>query len=84
MIPYFGRAVPDYSIISSEIMDHIYTSFEHLLTEFNLPFLLVPKLGEYWGSTVMRFITRGHRCEIALDLSMEQLDRYAGLGQIKG
>ena len=47
MIPYFGRAVPDYSIISSEIMDHIYTSFEHLLTEFNLPVLLVPKLEEY-------------------------------------
>ena len=32
-------------------MDHIYTSFEHLLTECNLPFLLVPKLEEYWGST---------------------------------
>ena len=40
----FGRAVPDYSIISSTGMDRIYNRFSYLLEEFNLPFLTPVKL----------------------------------------
>ena len=47
LIPHFGRAVPDYSIISSQIMDHIYSTFSHLLSDFNLPILSQNKLEEY-------------------------------------
>ena len=38
MIPHFGRAVPDYPIISNEMMEHLYNTFSHLLTDLNLPF----------------------------------------------
>ena len=47
MVPYFGRAVPDYSVITNEIMDHVYTTFSHLLDDFNVPFLTTNKLEEY-------------------------------------
>ena len=47
MIPYFGRAVPDYSIISNEMMEHLYNTFSHLLTDINLPFLSRNKMEEY-------------------------------------
>ena len=36
MIPLFGRAVPDYCIISMEIMNHVYSRFSRLLDDFNL------------------------------------------------
>ena len=39
MIPRFGRAVLDYSIISTKIMNHVYTNFSYLLNDFDLPFL---------------------------------------------
>ena len=47
LILHFGRAVPDCSIISSQIMDHIYSTFSHLLSDFNLPILSQNKLEEY-------------------------------------
>ena len=43
----FGRAVPDYSIISSTVMDRIYNRFSYLLEDFNLSFLTPIKLEEY-------------------------------------
>ena len=39
MIPRFGRPVPQYSIISNQIMDHILTNFGHLLEDLNQPWL---------------------------------------------
>ena len=47
MIPYFWRAVPDYSIISNEMMEHLYNTFSHLLTDLNLPFLSLNRTEEY-------------------------------------
>ena len=46
-IPRFGRPVPDYSIISNEVMNIIYSRFSYLLEDFNLPFLSPNKLEEY-------------------------------------
>ena len=43
----FGRGVPDYSIISSTVMDRICNRFSYLLEDFNLPFLTPIKLEEY-------------------------------------
>ena len=37
MIPRFGQPVPQYSIISTEILNHIYHNFHHLLEDLNLP-----------------------------------------------
>ena len=39
MIPRYGRPVPQYSIISSLILDDLYTRFSYLLESFDLPFL---------------------------------------------
>ena len=39
MIPRYGRPVPQYSIISSHILDDLYTRFSYLLESFDLPFL---------------------------------------------
>ena len=38
MIPRFGRAVPDYCIILTGIMNHVYSRFPFLLDDFNLLF----------------------------------------------
>lgn len=38
MIPLFGRSVPELSIISNYIMDHIHMHFSRLLSDFNQPF----------------------------------------------
>ena len=46
-VPRFGRPVPDYSIISNEIMNIVYNRFSYLLEDFNLPFLSPNKLEEY-------------------------------------
>ena len=47
MIPFFGRAVPDYSIISNAVMDHIFSNYSHLLSDFDTPHLAREKLEEY-------------------------------------
>ena len=47
LIPHFGRAVPDYSIISTQVMDHINSTFSHLLSEFNLP-ILTCYFNQFW------------------------------------
>ena len=47
LVPHFGRAIPDYSIIVNAVIDHIYGQFSHLLTDFNHPMYAVPKLEEY-------------------------------------
>ena len=39
MIPRFGRPVPQYSIISIQIMNHIFMNFGHLLEDLNQPWL---------------------------------------------
>ena len=46
-IPRFGRPVPDYCIIFYEVMNHIYDRFEHLMSDFNLPFLSRQHLTTY-------------------------------------
>ena len=33
MIPFFGCAVADYSIVSYEVMDHVCTNFSHMLSD---------------------------------------------------
>ena len=47
MIPLFGRAVPDYSIIVAYVLEHIYDNFGHLLNTFDQPIFAVEKLEEY-------------------------------------
>ena len=47
MIPRFGRPVPQYSIISTAILNHIYDNFHHLLEDFNQPFLQPNLLESY-------------------------------------
>ena len=47
LIPHFGRAVPDYSIVTNMIIDHIYHTFSHLLSDFNQPMYATAKLEEY-------------------------------------
>ena len=46
-IPRFGRPLPQYCIIFYWILDHIYETFKHLLTDFNVAFLTPQKLDEY-------------------------------------
>jgi hypothetical protein len=46
-ITRFGRPVPDYCIIFYDVMERIFGRFNHLLEDFNLPFLLPQKLEEY-------------------------------------
>ena len=41
MLIYFGRAVPDYSIIVTYVLDHIYDNFGHLLDTLNQPLLCI-------------------------------------------
>ena len=47
LIPYFGRAVPGYSIIVTYVLDHIYDNFVHLLDTLNQPLFAADKLEEY-------------------------------------
>ena len=47
LFPYFGRAVPDYSIIVTYVLDHIYDKFGHLLETLNQPLFATDKLDEY-------------------------------------
>ena len=46
-IPHFGRAIPDYSIVTNMIIDHIYRTFSHLLSDFNHPMYATAILEEY-------------------------------------
>ena len=56
MIPYFGRAVSDYSISVSYMLDHIYREFGHLLEEFNQPLLIHVQI---WMSMPWQYIEKG-------------------------
>ena len=47
MIPYFGRAVPDYSIIVTYVLNHIFDNFGYLLETFVQPLYTTRKLEEY-------------------------------------
>ena len=51
MSPRFGRPVPHFSIISSQILEELYEQFGHLLHVFNLPFLQPPELETYYQAT---------------------------------
>jgi len=39
MIPMFGRPIPQLSIISNHMNDFLYNRWNHLLTNFNQPWL---------------------------------------------
>ena len=43
----FGRPVPDYSIITNDIMNRVFNRFSYLLNDFNIPSLAPNKLEEY-------------------------------------
>ena len=47
MIPRFGRPVPQYSIITNHIMDHIYQGHGHRLTNFDQRLLSPVNLASY-------------------------------------
>ena len=47
MIPRFGRAVPQFSIISTRIMNLNYNQWHHLLNDFRQPWLTLVNLQRY-------------------------------------
>ena len=47
LIPRFGRAVPELSMMSTLVQTHIYTTYNHLLHDFNHPWLTPVALQEY-------------------------------------
>ncbi|XP_066928992.1 uncharacterized protein [Clytia hemisphaerica] len=47
MISCFGRSVPELSMISNYIVEHIYSQFGDKLSDFNQPWLAPAKLQEY-------------------------------------
>ncbi|XP_066910729.1 uncharacterized protein [Clytia hemisphaerica] len=47
MIPLFGRPVPEFSMISYEVLNHIYDNFNGLLTGFGHPWMSPASLENY-------------------------------------
>ena len=50
----FGRPIPDYCIISNDIMNRIYGRFMHLLDDFNMPILNSDLLEKYCTAIVTK------------------------------
>ena len=50
----FGRPIPDYCIISNDIMNRIYGRFMHLLDDFNMPILNSDLLEKYCTAVVRK------------------------------
>ena len=47
MIPIFGRSVPELSMISSEVVDWMYTTHGHKITQWNHDLLNPAALNQY-------------------------------------
>ena len=54
MIPRFGRPVPQLSIVSTHVLNHLYARFSPLLYNFNQPFMQPENLEEYCQSVARK------------------------------
>ncbi len=46
-MPLFGRSAPELSLITSEVIEHISSSFENLLSSLDQPLLTPARLQSY-------------------------------------
>ena len=53
MVPRFGRPVPILSIATNKVLDHIYDTHGHLLTDWN-PYLLSARALEEYAQAISR------------------------------
>ena len=77
MITRFARPVPQLCMASNLVMDYIYTSWGHLLTDLNQPGCL--RL--IWKGLRMQYLKKVHLCRIALALLTVPSGQFAAFSR---
>ena len=70
----FGRPIPDYCIISSDIMNRIYGRFMHLLDDFNMP-IMNSDLLEKYCTAIVRKVSALQNCFGFIDETVRAISR---------